>query len=64
MTRSPRDNRKASNHGDIVSGDGAVLGNGNSVNNGDIRAGSHSNVTIGDHNGISAEGFPPGSCVP
>ncbi len=42
-----------SNHGDIVSGDGAVLGNGNSVNNGDIRTGSHSNVAVGDHNGIS-----------
>jgi hypothetical protein len=42
-----------SNHGDIVSGEGAVLGNGNSVNNGDIRTGSHSNVAVGDHNGIS-----------
>ncbi len=32
------------NDGDIVSGDGAVLGNGNAVNNGDILAGSGSNV--------------------
>ena len=41
------------NHGDIVSGDGAVLGNGNTVNNGDIHTGSHSSVAVGDHNGIS-----------
>jgi hypothetical protein len=31
-----------STHGDIVSGDGAVLGNGNTVNNGDIHTGSGS----------------------
>ena len=39
-----------SNHGDIVSGDGAVLGNGNTVNNGDIHAGHGSTVTVGDGN--------------
>ena len=37
-----------STHGDIVSGDGAVLGNGNTVNNGDIHTGAGSNVTVGD----------------
>jgi hypothetical protein len=42
-----------STHGDIVSGDGAVLGNGNTVNNGDIHAGSASTVTVGDGNAIS-----------
>ncbi len=36
------------NDGDIVSGDGAVLGNNNDVNNGDIWAGSGSNVNLGD----------------
>lgn len=36
------------NTGDIVSGDGAVLGNGNDVNNGDVIAGSGSNVNIGE----------------
>jgi hypothetical protein len=35
-------------HGDIVSGDGAVLGNGNTVNNGDIHSGPGSTVTVGD----------------
>lgn len=35
------------NKGDIVSGDGAVLGNGNDVNNGDVLAGSGSNVAVG-----------------
>jgi len=35
------------NHGDIVSGDGAVLGNGNDVNNGDVLAGTGSNVAVG-----------------
>jgi hypothetical protein len=39
--------------GDIVSGDGAVLGNGNTVNNGDIHTGAGSNVTVGDGNSIS-----------
>jgi hypothetical protein len=42
-----------STHGDIVSGDGAVLGNGNTVNNGDIHTGAGSNVTVGDGNTIS-----------
>ena len=36
------------NEGDIVSGDGAVLGNNNDVNNGDVLAGTGSNVNIGD----------------
>jgi hypothetical protein len=35
------------NHGDIVSGDGAVLGNNNDVNNGDVLAGSGSHVAVG-----------------
>ena len=35
------------NKGDIVSGDGAVLGNGNDVNNGDVLAGTGSNVAVG-----------------
>jgi hypothetical protein len=39
-----------STHGDILSGDGAVLGNGNTVNNGDIHTGSASTVTVGDGN--------------
>jgi hypothetical protein len=42
-----------STHGDIVSGDGAVLGNRNTVNNGDIHSGAGSNVTVGDANTIS-----------
>jgi hypothetical protein len=42
-----------SNHGDIVSGDGAVLGNGNTVNNGNIHAGHGSTVTVGDGNATS-----------
>ena len=37
-----------STHGDIVSGDGAVLGNGNTVNNGDVHTGAGSTVTVGD----------------
>ena len=41
------------NHGDIVSGDGAVLGNGNSVNNGNIHTGSNSNVAFGHDNSYS-----------
>lgn len=36
------------NTGDIVSGDGAVLGNNNDVNNGDVLAGAGSNVNIGE----------------
>jgi hypothetical protein len=40
-------------HGDIVSGDGAVLGNGNTVNNGDLHTGAGSTVTVGDGNAIS-----------
>jgi hypothetical protein len=42
-----------STHGDIVSGDGAVLGNGNTVNNGDLHTGAGSTVTVGDGNAIS-----------
>jgi hypothetical protein len=42
-----------STHGDIVSGDGAVLGNGNTVNNGDIHGAAGSTVTVGDGNAIS-----------
>lgn len=38
------------NHGDIVSGDGAVLGNNNDVNNGDVWAGTGSNVAVGHSN--------------
>jgi len=41
-------------HGDIVSGDGAVLGNGNTVNNGDVHTGAGSTVTVG--NGDSSNG--------
>jgi hypothetical protein len=40
------------NKGDIVSGDGAVLGDGNTMNNGDILAGSGSNVAVGKDNAI------------
>ncbi|BBY63470.1 IniB N-terminal domain-containing protein [Mycolicibacterium helvum] len=43
------------NHGDIVSGDGAVLGNGNDVNNGDVLAGTGSNVAVG-HSHVSDSG--------
>ncbi len=42
-----------STHGDIVSGDGAVLGDGNTVNNGDIHSAAGSTVTVGDGNVIS-----------
>lgn len=42
-------------HGDIVSGDGAVLGNGNDVNNGHISAGTGSNVAVG-HSAIHDQG--------
>jgi hypothetical protein len=48
------------NDGDIVSGDGAVLGSGNDVNNGDVLAGTGSNVAVGhgqiDDNGTTATG--------
>ncbi|WP_167107201.1 IniB N-terminal domain-containing protein [Mycobacterium sp. DL592] len=48
------------NHGDIVSGDGAVLGNNNDVNNGHVLAGTGSNVAVGhgqiDDNGTTATG--------
>lgn len=40
------------NDGDIVSGDGAVLGDGNTTNNGDILAGSGSNVVVGKDNEV------------
>ncbi|MGV0746236.1 IniB N-terminal domain-containing protein [Mycolicibacterium sp. XJ870] len=40
------------NDGDIVSGDGAVLGDGNTMNNGDILAGSGSNVVVGKDNEV------------
>ncbi|KHO28330.1 hypothetical protein QQ44_02060 [Mycolicibacterium setense] len=40
------------NDGDIVSGDGAVLGDGNTMNNGDILAGAGSNVAVGKDNDI------------
>ncbi|CAN3126708.1 IniB N-terminal domain-containing protein [Mycobacterium sp. smrl_JER01] len=40
------------NDGDIVSGDGAVLGDGNTMNNGDILAGSGSNVVVGKDNAV------------
>jgi hypothetical protein len=52
-----------SNHGDILSGDGAVLGNGNTVNNGSIHAGAGSSVAVGDHNGISAGNTTAGGDV-
>ena len=40
------------NDGDIVSGDGAALGDGNTVNNGDILAGAGSNVVVGKDNDV------------
>ncbi|MDR3659503.1 MAG: IniB N-terminal domain-containing protein [Mycobacterium sp.] len=43
-------NIAGSNSGDIASGKGAVMGDGNTVNNGDIHAGSHSPVIIGTGN--------------
>jgi len=42
-------------HGSIASGDGAVLGNDNNVNNGDVWAGTGSNVSVG-HGGIEDHG--------
>jgi len=41
------------NEGDIVSGDGAVLGNANSVNNGNIHTGEDSNFAYGHDNSFS-----------
>jgi hypothetical protein len=52
-----------STHGDILSGDGAVLGNGNTVNNGNIHAGAGANVAVVDHNGISAGNTTAGGDV-
>jgi hypothetical protein len=40
-----------STHGDIVSGDGAVLGNGNTVNNGDIHTTSAGGDVLSSHDG-------------
>lgn len=40
------------NDGDIVTGDGAALGDGNTMNNGDILAGSGSNVVVGKDNEV------------
>ena len=42
------------NTGGIVSGDGAVVGSGNHVNNGNILAGDGSPVTFGDGNEVHA----------
>ena len=43
------------NTGDVLSGDGAVKGNGNTLNNGDITTGDGSPVTIGKGNDVDAE---------
>ena len=43
------------NEGDILSGDGAVKGNNNDVNNGDIKTGDGSAVTLGDDNEVDGE---------
>lgn len=43
------------NSGPIISGDGAVAGSGNMVNNGGIRAGDGSPVTFGNFNHVDAE---------
>jgi hypothetical protein len=51
-----------SNSGDIVSGDGAVLGNNNEVNNGDIRADHGSNVAVG-HSTVADSGTTAGGDV-
>ena len=51
-----------STHGDIVSGDGAMLGNGNTVNNGDVHTGTviqtsgHSTTTVSDGNTTNVHG--------
>lgn len=50
-------------HGDIVTGDGAVLGNGNSVNNGNIHAGGGSDVTVGHGNSNSQGNISSGHDV-
>lgn len=44
------------NDGDIVSGEGAVLGDNNDVNNGDILTGAGSNVAVGSGNEIDDRG--------
>ena len=46
-----------SNDGDIVSGDGAVMGNNNDVNNGHVWAGTGSNVALG-HGQVDDNGGP------
>jgi hypothetical protein len=48
------------NQGDIASGDGAVLGNNNNVNNGDIHTGAGSNVALGEGNVIKDSGTTAG----
>jgi hypothetical protein len=48
------------NSGSIVSGDGAVLGDGNSVVNGNINAGDGSPVTFGDGNDTDATSMKAG----
>jgi hypothetical protein len=47
-----------STHGDIVSGDGAVLGNGNTVNNGGtvIQTSGHGTTTVSDGNTTNVHG--------
>jgi hypothetical protein len=52
-----------STHGDIVSGDGAVLGNGNTVNNGDLHAGAGATVTVGEGNAINERNTSAGGDV-
>ncbi len=49
------------NDGDIVSGDGAALGDGNTMNNGDILAGSGANVTVGKDNEVEDNSQTAGS---
>ncbi|WP_142392641.1 IniB N-terminal domain-containing protein [Mycobacterium sp. 3519A] len=48
------------NSGSIVSGDGAVLGDGNTVLNGDIDAGDGSPITFGDGNDTDATSMKAG----
>ncbi len=43
------------NDGDILSGDGSALGDGNSVDNTDVRAGNDSIVTAGDRNDVDQD---------
>jgi hypothetical protein len=52
---------KGDNDGDIVSGDGAVLGDGNTTNNGDVYAGSGSHVAVGEGNEIEDSSQHAGS---